>query len=150
MPTYIVTAPAGRLSANERQNIASDITEVHKQVTGAQSFFAQVYFQETLAGTHFMGGVPVKEPGIFVHGHIRAGRTAAQKRDLLRRIVEAIAARTGIKKRFLWAYVNELPPEQMVEYGHVLPEPGDEENWLASLPAADRAHMQDLTGTNKS
>ena len=150
MPTYIVTAPAGRLTAAERQNIASDITEIHQQVTGAQSFFAQVFFQETAAGTHFMGGVPVKDPGIFVHGHIRAGRTAAQKRDLLKRIVDALALRTGVKKHLLWAYVNELPPEQMVEYGHVLPEPGDEENWLASLPAADRAYMRGLAKANKS
>jgi phenylpyruvate tautomerase PptA (4-oxalocrotonate tautomerase family) len=150
MPTYFVTAPAGRLSASDKQNIATDITEIHKQVTGAESFFAQVFFQETAPGNHFMGGVPVKHDGVFVYGHIRAGRTAAQKRDLLRRIVEAIGLRTSIKKRHLWAYVSELPPGQMVEYGHVLPEPGDEDNWLASLPAADRAHMQKIAGTVNS
>jgi hypothetical protein len=29
----------------------------------------------------------------------------------------------------------------MVEYGHVLPEPGDEATWMAGLPEADRARM---------
>lgn len=30
----------------------------------------------------------------------------------------------------------------MAEYGHVLPEPGDEQMWLDGLPAEDRADMQ--------
>ena len=30
----------------------------------------------------------------------------------------------------------------MAEYGHVLPEPGDEQIWLDRLPAEDRAYMQ--------
>lgn len=39
-------------------------------------------------------------------------------------------------------YVTEIPARQMAEYGHVLPEPGDEQMWLDGLPAEDRAYMQ--------
>jgi len=32
----------------------------------------------------------------------------------------------------------------MIEYGHVLPEPGSEQSWLSSLPAEDRDFMQSI------
>jgi phenylpyruvate tautomerase PptA (4-oxalocrotonate tautomerase family) len=40
MPTYIVSAATGRLSADAKQRIAEEITRIHNQATGAQSFFA--------------------------------------------------------------------------------------------------------------
>jgi phenylpyruvate tautomerase PptA (4-oxalocrotonate tautomerase family) len=144
MPTYIVSAAAGRLSADTRQRIAEDITRIHNQATGAQSFFAQVIFNEVPQGNHFVGGSPLRAEQIFVHGHIRAGRTAERKRELLEGMVDAISKTTSVAKRYIWAYISELPPAQMIEYGHVLPEPGSEENWLSSLPAEDRDYMQSI------
>ena len=44
--------------------------------------------------------------------------------------------------RSVWVYITDLAPRQMVEFGHVLPEAGDEAQWAAALPEADRAHMQ--------
>ncbi len=38
----------------------------------------------------------------------------------------------------------ELPAVHMVEYGHVLPAPGNESQWLANLPHADRALMESI------
>jgi hypothetical protein len=40
--------------------------------------------------------------------------------------------------------VAELPPRQMIEFGHLLPEAGDEPAWTAALPAADREFMQSI------
>ena len=144
MPTYIVSAAAGRLSADVKQRIAEDITRIHNQATGAQSFFAQVIFTDVPHGNHFVGGSPLRTEQIFVHGHIRAGRTAERKRELLEGMVDAISETTSVAKRYIWAYISELPPAQMIEYGHVLPEPGSEENWLSSLPAEDRDFMQSI------
>ncbi|MGX6999409.1 tautomerase family protein [Caballeronia sp. KNU42] len=144
MPTYIVSAAVGRLSADVKQRIAEDITRIHNQATGAQSFFAQVIFNDVPHGNHFVGGSPLRTEQIFVHGHIRAGRTAERKRELLEGMVDAISETTSVAKRYIWAYISELPPAQMIEYGHVLPEPGSEENWLSSLPAEDRDFMQSI------
>jgi phenylpyruvate tautomerase PptA (4-oxalocrotonate tautomerase family) len=144
MPTYIVSAAAGRLSADAKQRIAQDITRIHNQATGAQSFFAQVIFNEVPQGNHFVGGNPLRSEQIFVHGHIRAGRSAERKRELLEGIVDAISKTTSIATRYIWAYLSELPPAQMIEYGHVLPEPGSEQSWLSSLPAEDREYMQGI------
>ena len=46
--------------------------------------------------------------------------------------------------RSVWVYVGELPARQMIEFGHLLPEAGDEPAWTAALPAADREFMQSI------
>ena len=53
-----------------------------------------------------------------------------------------MAAASKLPKNNIWVYITELLPRQMVEFGHVLPEPGDEAKWTAALPEQDRAHMQ--------
>jgi phenylpyruvate tautomerase PptA (4-oxalocrotonate tautomerase family) len=103
-----------------------------------------VIFNEVPQGNHFVGGSPLRSEQIFVHGHIRAGRSSERKRELLEGIVDAISKTTEVAKRYVWAYLSELPPAQMIEYGHVLPEPGSEQDWLSSLPAEDRDYMQSI------
>lgn len=142
MPTYFVSTAANRLSAAEKQNIASAITRIHNEVTNAPIFFAQVIFNEIPTGNHFMGGNLASPDDVFIHGLVRSGRSLQQKCDLLVRIVDAVGAATMIPRRCIWAYVAELPPTQMAEYGRILPEPGLENAWLASLPGEDRAHIE--------
>jgi hypothetical protein len=48
-------------------------------------------------------------------------------------------ASTGV-----WVYLVELPATAMVEFGHVLPDPGDEDRRSAALPPKDRAWMRTL------
>src|SRR5580698_7241041 len=146
MPTCIVSTASGRFPAEIKQRIAQEITRAHSDATGAQSFFAQVIFNEVPPGNHFIGGQPLRGEQIFVHGHIRAGRSARQKRELLEDLVKSISAVTSISPRFIWAYVSELPPAHMVEYGHVLPEPGSEASWLEGLPTEDREFMLRING----
>jgi len=145
MPTYFCTSANGRLTSEQKKKIASEITRIHAEVTGAPSFFAQVIFNEVKAGDWFMGGVALKHEQIFVYGHIRAGRAAVDKTRMIKLMAEAVAAAAQVEStRAVWVYVNELPPRQMIEFGHVLPEPGDEPAWTAALPEEDRAYMQKI------
>ena len=41
-------------------------------------------------------------------------------------------------------YVCNLEPTDMVEYGHVLPRPGQEGAWFDSLPAKLQAYLRSL------
>jgi len=34
----------------------------------------------------------------------------------------------------------------MIEFGHLLPEPGDEHDWMTALPTEDRDFMQSIAG----
>ena len=82
---------------------------------------------------------------IFVYGHIRAGRAAVDKTRMIKLMADAVAAAAQVESaRAVWVYVNELPPRQMIEFGHVLPEPGDEPAWTAALPEEDRAFMRSI------
>ena len=60
MPTYTVTYSNTKLSAIQMEGIAQAITKTHNECTGANTYFAQVIFQETPSGKHFMGGKPAK------------------------------------------------------------------------------------------
>jgi phenylpyruvate tautomerase PptA (4-oxalocrotonate tautomerase family) len=88
------------------------------------------------------GGSPLKGHQVFVNGQIRAGRFAESKDSLIAQITAAVAEASNLSKRNVWVYITDLVPRQMVEFGHVLPEAGDEARWAAALPEADRAHMQ--------
>ncbi|WP_375787128.1 tautomerase family protein [Bradyrhizobium sp. Pha-3] len=147
MPTYYCTSAQGRLSAEQKGRIANEITRIHAEVTGAPSYFAQVIFSEVAPGNWFMGGVPVAHDHIFVYGHIRSGRAAVDKTRMIKLMADAVGAAASVdSKRAVWVYLNELQPRQMIEFGHVLPEPGDEPAWTDALPEADRVFMQSITG----
>jgi phenylpyruvate tautomerase PptA (4-oxalocrotonate tautomerase family) len=144
MPTYHCTSPAGLLDAGKKSAIAAEITRIHNAVTGAASFFAQVIYTDVAKGNHFMGGAPLASEQIFVHGFIRAGRSVPDRQRLVTEMVTAIADLSGLAKRLVWVYLTELPARQMAEYGHILPEPGDEKPWLDGLPEEDRAYMHSV------
>jgi phenylpyruvate tautomerase PptA (4-oxalocrotonate tautomerase family) len=144
MPTYSCSAPAGLLDATRKSAIAAEITRIHNAVTGAGSFFVQVIFTDVAKGNHFMGGVPLASDQIFVHGFIRAGRSVADRERLVTEMVTALAELSGLPRKSLWVYVSEIPARQMAEYGHLLPEPGNEKAWLEDLPPEDRAYMQSI------
>jgi hypothetical protein len=55
--------------------------------------------------------------------------------------MKVIADAAAIERRYIWVYVSELPPSQMVEYGNVLPEPGSEVQWLESMSDEDGNYM---------
>lgn len=151
MPTYFCTSANGRLTTEQKEKIAGEITRIHSEVTGAPSFFAQVIFNEVKLSDWFMSGVPLKHEHIFVYGHIRAGRAAVDKTRMIKLMADAVALAAQVEnRRAVWVYVNELPPRQMIEFGHVLPEPGDELNWTSALPVDDRTFMQSIENAYRS
>jgi phenylpyruvate tautomerase PptA (4-oxalocrotonate tautomerase family) len=142
MPTYTVIVPRGQLDASHKARIAKGITRVHAETTGAPSYFAQVIFSEVDEGNYFVGGSPLSHRQIFVHGQIRGGRTAENKSALISSMLDAVAEAASVPRTSVWIYIIDLQARQMVEFGHVLPEPGDEPAWTAALPPSDREMMQ--------
>lgn len=146
MPTYTLTVPAHRLTPEQKARAAAGIARVHHEVTGAAAFFAQVIIHEVPAGNYFVGGRPLAGDQLFLHGQIRAGRAAPERRLLLLALRDVVAEVAAAPRRDVWVYLVDLPAGDMVEYGHVLPEPGGEAAWLAGLPEADRAHLRGTEG----
>jgi phenylpyruvate tautomerase PptA (4-oxalocrotonate tautomerase family) len=141
MPTYVCTVKEGRLSPDQKSGIAAEITRIHCEVTGAPIFFAQVIFEEVKPGNYFMGGAPLAHDQVFVYGRVRAGRSVQDKLKMIKLMAE-VGEAAGVSRTGVWIYIAELPPRQMIEYGYVLPEPGEEQAWANALPAEDREFMQ--------
>ena len=148
MPTYVCTVREGQLSPDQKSRIAAEVTRIHSEVTGAPTFFVQVFFEEVKPGNHFMGGVPLVHDQlynqIFVYGRVRAGRSVQDKLKMIKLMAEAVGEAAGVRRTGVWIYIAELPPRQMIEYGYVLPDPGDEEVWTNALPKEDREFMQSV------
>lgn len=136
MPTYVCRATG--LDAKAMAELARAITQAHSEVTGAEGFFAQVLFEPLDPGRCFIGGGGLGRDHCFVHGHIRAGRSAQDRSRLIEQIVISVVSVLAIPRDAVWVYISELAPRAMAEYGELLPEPGDEARWLAGLPEATR------------
>ena len=91
MPTYIVTAPQGRLLTAQKSKLAEAITRVHCDITGAPSYFAQVIFYDVPEGNYFVGGKALEGlDHVYLHGTIRAGRDATTKEHMLVELMKVV------------------------------------------------------------
>ena len=54
---------------------------------------------------------------------------------------------TGVREDAVWIYLCNLAPTDMIEYGHVLPKPGDEAAWFESSPASVKEYLTSLGTT---
>ena len=147
MPTYVCCAPAGALTVEQKPAIAKSICRDHSEATGAPPFFVQVIFEEKLSDDRFLGG-EATTGHFWIRGDIRAGRTKAQRETLMLNFMRDVSQITGVQKESIWVYLCKLEPTDMVEYGYVLPAPGEEKAWFESLPGSLRTYLAGL-GTDK-
>src|SRR5260370_29726355 len=142
MPTYTVTCVEGTLDAPKRAKIASAITRIHSETTGAPTYFAQVIFTEVAPDRHFVGGSPLKGQQVFVNGQIRGGRSAETKDSLIAQITAAVAETSKLGNRNVWVYITRLRAREKGKVGQSLPEAGQQVRWAAALAEAGRGPMQ--------
>ena len=144
MPTYIVKCSNLNLSQKQKNSLANDISNTHSKFTGANTFFAQVIFQKNIKNSHFMGGKLVKTKEIFLNGQIRSGRTSKVKKQLILGLRKILIKNTNLKKDYVWVYLEDLLPGQMIEYGEVLPKSGQEKKWFKSLTSSLRKRLRKI------
>ena len=144
MPTYTVKYSNINLSKKQKNSIANDITNTHSKFTGANTFFAQVIFQKNEKNSHFMGGKLIKTKEIFLNGQIRAGRTSKIKKHLILGLKKILIKNTNLRSDFVWVYLEDLSPDQMIEYGEVLPQSGHEKKWFNSLSPSLKKRLKQM------
>ena len=144
MPTYTVKYSNINLSQKQKNSIANDISNTHSKFTGANTFFAQIIFQKNEKKAHFMGGKIVKTKEIFLNGQIRAGRTSKVKKELILGLRKILIKNTKLRSDFIWVYLEDLLPQQMIEYGEILPKSGGEKKWFKSLSISLRKRLKRL------
>ena len=136
MATYSVYFAGFSLTTHQKFTLAKAITKIHADVTGAEAYFAQVIFKQLDLHDCFIGGVLLDEPHIFLNGQIRGGRSEQMKKQLLVELEIAIQSTSKLAGHQIWAYIDEITPGQMIEYGQILPAVGDDSVWFSTLPAS--------------
>ena len=124
MPLYRCTIPKDSLSYEDREHIANEITRIHCEVTGAPKTFVHVFMFEEDSREDFA-----------INGSIRFGRTDEQKADLKSQMQSALAQRAGVDTEKVSVNTMDVMARWTMEGGDVLPEPGEEEAWLAKHAA---------------
>lgn len=140
MPTYAFTT-ARELTPEQREKLVESVTTIHQSEANAPRYFVQVVFYKVEPGSIFIGGEAASPDHFWIRADIRSGRTNEQKSKMLRRIMQETAEIMGIAEQAVWVYISDIPAQGVLEFGNVLPEPGGEEQWLASLPAALREKL---------
>ncbi len=140
MPTYAFTT-ARELTADQRAKLVESVTTIHQVEAKAPRYFVQVVFYKLEPGAMFIGGEAASPDHVWVRSDIRSGRTREQKARMLQRIMRETSEILGISEQAVWVYISDIPAHGVLEFGNVLPEPGEEEKWLASLPGALREKL---------
>jgi phenylpyruvate tautomerase PptA (4-oxalocrotonate tautomerase family) len=131
MPQYHCLVQQNRWNAEQKSALAHAITAVHCEVTGAPRHFVHVFFHEIRDGNWFTAG---EVSGFsIVNAYIRAGRTDPQKAELMSQISRRWSQITGQSERELVVTVTDLRPEHWMEAGYLMPQAGEEKDWLARL-----------------
>lgn len=134
MPFYTIATPPGVTTKAQRDEMAESIVEMHLRLAGGLRQFVNVMFHEYDPTRFYVGGR--HETRVMLDASIRAGRTKEVKTALLTSY-SALASRVlGVPEADLLVSVNEIRAENVMEGGHILPEPGDEEEWLRKVMGA--------------
>ncbi len=146
MPTYVCSLAEGFVNDSQKAAIAEAVTRIHGEETGAPSYFVQVVIEEKKSADRFLGGSRAAGQ-IWIRGDIRAGRTQAQRNAMMLRIMKEVSRITNAKEEEIWVYLCNLEPTDMLEYGHVLPQPGEEADWFSRLPKPLQDYLAQLGTT---
>ncbi|MFV3127185.1 tautomerase family protein [Niveispirillum sp. KHB5.9] len=121
MPAYTLSTNLV-LSAEQRQKLAGIVTQVHCSVTGAPAALVHVFFSH---------GIPIRRGStLFVFGNVRKGRTGELNRMLRASLCSTLSRSLGVEERAVDVELFEMNPKWIMEYGEIVPEVGEEEEWM--------------------
>ena len=123
MPLYMLTTKKP-FSNRQREDLAVKIVDVHSGMTGAPRTFVNVVFSLT----EFM------EPGVDLHimANVRGGRTQELNESIKKAMIDECSEIARVQANSVGFTYFEIPAGWIMEGGLVLPDPGDEEEWLAN------------------
>ncbi|MEU6341026.1 tautomerase family protein [Streptomyces sp. NPDC046977] len=129
MPVYHVVTTENTVPAAQKAALAAEITRLHASITGAPTSFVHVTFAELPEGSVFTDAAPSRP--LLIEATTRAGHADAEKTRLAREISAAGSRLTGVPESHILVIIKDSPARFAAEGGRILPEPGDEGDWIA-------------------
>ena len=130
MPIYTLTTTASTLNAQVKAKLAGEIATIHSQINHVPSTYVNVVFHELPPDGVYTDGVPANP--VLVNGWVRAGHPQADTTHLATGIAAAVTRIAGVDAQRVLVVMLSSPASSAVEGGRVLPEPGQEQAWIAA------------------
>ncbi len=141
MPFYRCLIPKDSLSYEQRERIAIAFTDVHCGLSTAPRNFVQVAFLDSSPSGEVFdshgNGVLRYETPYFIAGGNRAGRSPETKGKILEGAIDRFSEIAEVPRDMVSGFISEAPGSWTMEAGRILPDPGEEAEWLrqTSSPA---------------
>jgi phenylpyruvate tautomerase PptA (4-oxalocrotonate tautomerase family) len=129
VPIYTCTTTESTLTTDSRTALAGEITRLHSAINHVPSTYVNVVFHELPAGAIYTDGRPAAP--VLVSGWVRAGHPDADTTRLATEIAAAVTRIAGVPAERVMVVFISSPAHYAVEGGRVLPEPGEEQAWIA-------------------
>lgn len=132
MPLYLCSSKSGSIPEDKKQKISQAVTDVHCHVTGAPPTFVHVFFfeAEQVGVLQSLWGGDASPAEYQLFGNIRSGRTDAIKMELVEGMRRAVAKVLDVDFSEVLMSTKDIQAKWVMEGGDLLPEPGEEEEWL--------------------
>ena len=118
MPIYSFTH-ACSISAEQKQELASEVTKIHCETAQAPQQYVQVVFRKLEAGDAFTAGAQ-NDGYISLEGQIRPGRSDALESEMLWKLNDLVKRVLKPQKWFI--SLSRFNTPHLVENGNLLPQ----------------------------
>jgi phenylpyruvate tautomerase PptA (4-oxalocrotonate tautomerase family) len=109
--------------------LAQEISRIHAEINHVPSTYVNVVFHELPAGGIYTDGVPA-DP-VLVNSWVRSGHPLDETTRLATEIAAAVSRIANVDPHRVMMVIQNSPASGAVEGGRVLPEPGQEQAWIA-------------------
>jgi phenylpyruvate tautomerase PptA (4-oxalocrotonate tautomerase family) len=120
MPLYTITSQAGVLDGAAKADLADKITAFHAEYAGLPKNWVHIAFHEYPIGNGFTAGRPSSTAALTVL--IRSGRSPDYKREMLKRLWSLLQTATGAPDEEIVLGIQEVPANQAMEMGRIMPD----------------------------
>ncbi|MFF7888288.1 tautomerase family protein [Streptomyces sp. NPDC020794] len=129
MPIYTCTTAQGTLRPDDKGDLAAEITRIHAEINHVPPAYVNVVFSELPQDSVYVGGQPGAP--LLIGGWARRGHPQEETTRLALELSAAASRITGLPEHRILVVIQDSPARSAVEAGHVLPDPGQEEEWLS-------------------
>ena len=127
MPVYSLTSHH-KIPDIEKRQLVDFVTDAHCSTMIAPEQFVHVLFSD---------GIPIAgRKALYIHANVRAGRTDKTIDSLCDTLIRECARILNVPKEKIHINLLELNAKWAMEGGYVMPDPGEEDEWMDKVTRA--------------
>ena len=120
MPVYSLTTRK-KISDSNKQQLVDLFTDAHCSIMIAPEQFVHVIFSD---------GIPITDnKSLYIHANVRKGREQNKIKKLCETLTTECAKILNVEKDKIHINLLEINAKWVMEGGHVMPNPGEEDEW---------------------